>query len=70
MDILARAKNGTGKTGAYLIPVLQNINTSDNTIQGEYSTVKVQYRCRKGQMSTAILNSAFRFAALIIVPTR
>lgn len=33
VDILARAKNGTGKTGAYLIPVLQNINTSDNTIQ-------------------------------------
>lgn len=27
-DVLARAKNGTGKTGAYCIPVLEQVNMS------------------------------------------
>lgn len=34
-DILARAKNGTGKTAAYLIPLLERIDTSRNAIQGK-----------------------------------
>lgn len=33
-DILARAKNGTGKTGAYTIPVLEQIDPSRDVIQG------------------------------------
>jgi len=33
-DILARAKNGTGKTGAYTIPVLEQIDPSKDIIQG------------------------------------
>ncbi|KAF7562525.1 hypothetical protein G7046_g1599 [Stylonectria norvegica] len=32
-DILARAKNGTGKTAAFVIPVLERINTKINKIQ-------------------------------------
>ena len=32
-DILARAKNGTGKTAAYVIPVLENINPKATKIQ-------------------------------------
>jgi len=32
-DILARAKNGTGKTGAYLIPILERIDTTKDKIQ-------------------------------------
>lgn len=32
-DILARAKNGTGKTGAYTIPILQRINVDRDNIQ-------------------------------------
>lgn len=32
-DVLARAKNGTGKTGAYTIPCLERIDTSVNGIQ-------------------------------------
>ncbi|CAD5226675.1 unnamed protein product [Bursaphelenchus xylophilus] len=32
-DILARAKNGTGKTGAYCIPVIEKINPGLNAIQ-------------------------------------
>jgi ATP-dependent RNA helicase DDX6/DHH1 len=33
-DILARAKNGTGKTGAYTIPILEGIDISKDYIQG------------------------------------
>merc|ERR1711970_955749 len=33
-DILARAKNGTGKTGAYTIPLLEQIDTTKDIIQG------------------------------------
>jgi ATP-dependent RNA helicase DDX6/DHH1 len=32
-DILARAKNGTGKTGAFVIPTLEKINTKLAAIQ-------------------------------------
>jgi len=32
-DILARAKNGTGKTGAYVIPILERIDPSKDKIQ-------------------------------------
>uniref|UniRef100_A0A7E4V5P5 RNA helicase n=1 Tax=Panagrellus redivivus TaxID=6233 RepID=A0A7E4V5P5_PANRE len=32
-DILARAKNGTGKTGAYCIPVIERLDTKKDTIQ-------------------------------------
>lgn len=31
--IIARAKNGTGKTGAYVIPILEKIDTSKHFIQ-------------------------------------
>lgn len=34
-DILARAKNGTGKTGAYAIPILEKIDISRNEVQGK-----------------------------------
>ncbi|ESO11450.1 hypothetical protein HELRODRAFT_104628 [Helobdella robusta] len=32
-DILARAKNGTGKTGAYTIPILERIDPEKNALQ-------------------------------------
>jgi ATP-dependent RNA helicase DDX6/DHH1 len=32
-DILARAKNGTGKTGAYTIPIIERINVDKNEVQ-------------------------------------
>lgn len=32
-DILARAKNGTGKTGAYCIPLIEKIDTRKKAIQ-------------------------------------
>ena len=33
-DILARAKNGTGKTGAFTIPILEQMDPSKDYIQG------------------------------------
>lgn len=33
-SVLARAKNGTGKTGAFCIPLLEKISTTKNVIQG------------------------------------
>ena len=33
-DILARAKNGTGKTAAFCIPALERIDPAKNVIQG------------------------------------
>jgi ATP-dependent RNA helicase DDX6/DHH1 len=33
-SVLARAKNGTGKTGAFVIPLLEKTTTSKNEIQG------------------------------------
>jgi len=33
-SILARAKNGTGKTGAFVIPLLEKCSTQKNVIQG------------------------------------
>ena len=32
-DILARAKNGTGKTAAFIIPVLEKVNLSKKKVQ-------------------------------------
>lgn len=34
-DILARAKNGTGKTGAYTIPILELVDSKKDVIQGK-----------------------------------
>ena len=37
-DILARAKNGTGKTAAFTIPLLERIDTASGDIQGGAGT--------------------------------
>ena len=43
-DILARAKNGTGKTAAFSIPILERIDTSVKEIQGtERGTASSQH---------------------------
>lgn len=38
-DILARAKNGTGKTAAFLIPLLERVNTKTPKVQGSLEVV-------------------------------
>jgi hypothetical protein len=46
-NVLARAKNGTGKTAAYIIPCLEKTNTDQKTIQGEtYVVVLPCHNCR------------------------
>lgn len=40
-DILARAKNGTGKTAAFCVPVVEKIDPDNNVIQG--STYILRY---------------------------
>jgi ATP-dependent RNA helicase DDX6/DHH1 len=35
-NVLARAKNGTGKTAAYIIPCLEKTDTTVKEIQGAY----------------------------------
>ena len=66
-DILARAKNGTGKTAAFSIPMLERVDTSRNEIQG------------KARLLRSFAESAFRpsrtltralLAAMVLVPTR
>lgn len=34
-DIVARAKNGTGKTGAYAIPILERCDPGRDEVQGK-----------------------------------
>ena len=46
-DILARAKNGTGKTAAYLIPLLERCDTSKKEIQGWYSFDLSSFRAKQ-----------------------
>lgn len=43
-DVVARAKNGTGKTAAYLIPVLQKIDTKDQTVGQPQALIVVPTR--------------------------
>lgn len=38
-DILARAKNGTGKTAAFCIPALEKIDQDNNFIQGLFFAI-------------------------------
>ena len=42
-NVLARAKNGTGKTAAYIIPCLEKTDTSKDHIQGEFETVREEF---------------------------
>jgi len=44
-DILARAKNGTGKTGAYAIPILERINVDKNEVQGDCLASATRVQC-------------------------
>lgn len=44
-DILARAKNGTGKTAAFSIPILERVDTSLKEIQGGFTSLPLRTRC-------------------------
>lgn len=44
-DILARAKNGTGKTASFLIPALEKTDTTKNSIQGKQLMRNIYEHC-------------------------
>jgi len=46
-DILARAKNGTGKTASFLIPALDRVDTSNNSIQSKLLVQKKKKKKKK-----------------------
>ncbi|KAK6130030.1 hypothetical protein DH2020_036216 [Rehmannia glutinosa] len=67
-DILARAKNGTGKTAAFCIPALEKIDSDNNVIQ-EFMSNSASF-----SMIRLLLLMQFIFcitnAVVILVPTR
>lgn len=46
-NVLARAKNGTGKTAAYIIPCLEKTDTAAKHIQGEFGRFAFASRERR-----------------------
>lgn len=70
-DVLARAKNGTGKTAAFSIPLLEKVDPSKNEIQGARGRVAghsrswQRWRWWDGHKPPFPCN-----AAMILVPTR
>jgi len=65
-DVLARAKNGTGKTGAYTIPVLERLDTSKDKIQ---AMVMVPTRELALQTSQICIELSKHMGARVMVTT-
>lgn len=53
-DILARAKNGTGKTGAYLVPILERIDPSVNKLQALILVPTRELALQTSQIATEV----------------
>jgi ATP-dependent RNA helicase DDX6/DHH1 len=53
-DILARAKNGTGKTGAYTIPILEQIDSSKDHVQGMIIVPTRELALQTSQIATEL----------------
>lgn len=66
-DILARAKNGTGKTAAFCVPVLEKVDTTKAEIQGKGSqrVCSLLDNCCKPAADHDCI-----YAAMLLVPTR
>ncbi|PNX94679.1 DEAD-box ATP-dependent RNA helicase 8-like protein [Trifolium pratense] len=70
-DILARAKNGTGKTAAFCIPALEKIDQDNNIIQGGLPSLCLHDALKSSRDDYALFclsGSAQQF--VILVPTR
>uniref|UniRef100_A0A8C1GLM0 RNA helicase n=1 Tax=Cyprinus carpio TaxID=7962 RepID=A0A8C1GLM0_CYPCA len=55
-DILARAKNGTGKSGAYLIPLLERIDLKKDSIQALGIVPTRELALQVSQISCSVCN--------------
>eukprot|EP00981_Chlorochromonas_danica_P006767 scaffold1490_cov162-Ochromonas_danica.AAC.13 len=55
-DVLARAKNGTGKTAAFIIPSLEKVDTTINKIQGECGDLDVAHCKASVRLTLPLLN--------------
>ncbi|CAF4252293.1 unnamed protein product [Rotaria socialis] len=66
-DVLARAKNGTGKTGAYTIPIVERIDPNKNAIQ---AIILVPTRAYTIPIVERIDPNKNAIQAIILVPTR
>ncbi|VDD81855.1 unnamed protein product [Mesocestoides corti] len=53
-DILARAKNGTGKTGAYLVPILERIDPSIGKLQALILVPTRELALQTSQIATEV----------------
>lgn len=67
-DILARAKNGTGKSGAYLIPLLERIDLKKDHIQGETLHGDFYSRLSESRLSSLLLHPLTLISFLSCVP--
>ena len=61
-DVLARAKNGTGKTGAYAIPILERCDPSKDEVQGIMPLLLV---CVSGSLMAERLRALFLNQSII-----
>jgi ATP-dependent RNA helicase DDX6/DHH1 len=65
-DVIARAKNGTGKTGSYVIPILELIDFSQRYVQ---SLILVPTRELAMQVSSTIKEIGKYLNAQVIIAT-
>lgn len=54
-DILARAKNGTGKTAAFCVPALEKIDQDNNVIQGRFPLLCLKDALKSSRMDYTLL---------------
>ena len=67
-DILARAKNGTGKTAAFCIPVIEKIDPFKDCIQGKILSFLISF---PAVLTIQALGTVvYSPAAILLVPTR
>ena len=58
-NVLARAKNGTGKTAAYIIPCLEKTNPEEKQIQGKNTWPKFSTDCCQPDLQELTLRCHF-----------
>jgi superfamily II DNA/RNA helicase len=52
-DVLARAKNGTGKTAAFIIPCIEKIDPTKQHIQG----MSIALTCARGRTKASVIKN-------------